>query len=173
MKKTLSLKNKLSSSDLCVIVPCNNNVNVEECDRNACHGKYSYKCSENKCSVNKITCNEYNRIASAMSLAPKISEYKYEMNKFISFNAAILKCAVKEYIWKESHICFNQIKCSYITSAKINGNNSLTVIKKRLCPCKNSHSYSCGNYCSISKKACALFTFQFGNDKKKFSRNIC
>ena len=172
LSSTLGSKRMLSSSDLCTILPCNKS-DYDDCDQNSvCNGKYSYRCSETKCSINKIKCTEFNQVAYALSLARTISEYKFEVNKFISFNAAIQKCPLKIFKWKESHICLNQIKCSYKKISNI-GNSSISVLKKRLCPCINSHIYSCGNYCSINKKSCAIFTFQIKKDQRNFTRNIC
>ena len=103
-----------------------------------CRGKYAHACGKNLCSVNKISCNEYQRVANTLNAYYKFVflQHVNELNAFKAFNSAIVLCPQERRQWKANDICYNKLECHNRKQFIIINNRTAMLKKKSIYPCK-------------------------------------
>jgi hypothetical protein len=140
-----------------------------KCEPNKCHGKFSYDCVSNTCSLNRKSCNEYKialsrflQIINDLKASDSVFSSKHlaETKTIKLFNRAIKNCVKKIFEFKKSDFCLNGKNCVQIGKEMIGfGLNyrSLTTIKDVDCKCPIKHSFKCDKYCAADSNACDYY----------------
>jgi hypothetical protein len=135
----------LTNHDFCM------KVNNKE---NKCHGKFSYECKPDKCSIDRAACQYFNSLTFVSNL-PRINNEK-DRQKFNEFKRAIKTCEIRKYTLKMSDVC-SKIKCMINASHFDVLMGSWGTINKE-CACPKKHSFKCNhNVCSTDKNSCENF----------------
>ena len=114
-----------------------------------CKGNNSYHCSKSICSLNKETCNKYNRQRRSFlfrSLVPLIEFYK-----------EIKQCDTNETIIDLNKYCLNRHDCLESNQLVVYGITIKNEIKKVDCKCQGDFKYKCNeNYCTNDLDSCKM-----------------
>lgn len=171
----------LRSSDLCNIVQkecyghrdSQNNYEIK-CVNIKCSVTHSFKCGQDKCSINQKECESYQHFTLVLnSYRYKSDMDKYAMfspnlklkistekNKLSLFHENILNCPLKNYSLKLEDICLNGKSC-YEKRVIFKGFGFNYSMRRIICTCSGVYNYQCGNdHCTIHKSACDKLKIQ-------------
>jgi len=160
--KLESIQSSIHSSDLCFISEkkCKGNYNLRNqyhvtCE-GVCHGKYSYHCGTDRCSINKQLCEQHQNMLNSLVFFFRSVRYKSEKEKYKIFNQTIKKCTIASNDWQLSEICLNGQNCYEKKEIAMRGEYVYS-LKKRECPCRPPFGFHCGKYCALDDKVCSFF----------------
>ena len=96
-----------------------------KCEPNKCHGKFSYDCVSNTCSLNRKSCNEYKialsrflQIINDLKASDSVFSSKHlaEINSVFNVPLLILCCILSNIILLFTQPLKTHISCSGVTS---------------------------------------------------------
>lgn len=106
---------------------------TEVCERLKCEKDFSFQCTNDFCSSDKLNCNSLYLLRSVFSETNR----KYFKN---------MKECSTEYSTQIDDICMNEKNCFYKINSK--------VISRIVCPCLGRQSFKCGHFCTKNSLAC-------------------
>lgn len=124
-------------------------------DLKGCSKQYHYKCSENLCSKNKLSCQSLKLWGVKVDRFENVNAFK----AFEKFFQSIRECPK----WNLSDVCLNNGVCfkNILQPHRQWLIGKISIKKKTKCECNGKYSYTCENdlikdwnYCSIDKGAC-------------------
>jgi hypothetical protein len=174
----IKISQSLKSTDLCFMKQkkCTGNYDKikneysTNCEKIKCYGKYKHECMKDKCSISKVSCDNYMNFNIYLSVQAFKSEfdkyvfpssrtfYKVQDKKLKIFNKQIAECPWKSNVFDSNHICNNGKNCTE-KSKLLKGFGYNYYHKPIDCICQGNYNYKCGkNFCTIDSNVCDKFT---------------
>ncbi len=130
-------------------------------DSNGCSKEYHYRCSENLCSKNKLSCQ-------GLKLWRLIIDRFQSENAFRTlekFFQSIKECPK----WNTNDVCLNNAVCTQysLPSKKLWSTGKVSIKIQSRCKCPVKYNYICDEkYCAIDEGACLKLNTNRKNIKK-------
>ena len=126
----------------------------QKCELAKCRGKLGFQCTQEVCSVDKITCENFTNVTNLIGSIKKLIQFQNELRELANFKQNIPKCVAISYNWHLSDVCKNGLNCTQMQEIQMRSGN-INLLKKTACQCKGKYSFQCGEiYCTIHKKSC-------------------
>lgn len=132
-----------------------NRLNLK-CVRLKCIGHYSYDCSNEFCTINKKSCEEYTdlKIMINFFLASNLSSKRTRKYKILIDR--VKNCSMKQYAFKKTDVCIRSNKMQKVVIPMRSGD--VVYMKNAKAMCSGYNSYECDKeYCSLNELTCIKF----------------
>jgi hypothetical protein len=126
-----------------------------------CKGSHSYKCTQNVCSLNQETCNEYCQFKQLKM---------FQSTKDLIILMPHIQTCASSFKLSRNDYCLKRLNCFKKQQKKING--AFKTFKKKIdCKCETKmHSFKCGDYCTLDEQFCELLNKKIQNENIKFNK---
>jgi len=140
---------------------------VKVSKKDKCSGKYSYSCYSQKCSVDKVSCDQFMTMGFYLtSFFTSLSAQQNSLKKYNKFNNQIKQCPPIKYEWQPKNVCLKKMNCYSFTFYAVFFNKNF-----RECRCLGENSYSCGSrFCTSDKHGCEHFKKKIIQHKEKLDQ---